>query len=169
MNNHISHIKNDQGSRIETHEGIEEEFLRYFKQAHQEPNIDRTEAIDKVTRHIPKLITEEHNLLLLKPTSLQEVEIVVHQLKAGKAPGLDGFTSNPFHNFWDIIKLEVWQVVEESRTLRWMYPGLNATFIALIPKAEESNTPDKYRPIALCNIIYKIVPKVIATRLKPLL
>jgi len=93
----------------------------------------------------------------------------VYQLKAGKAPGPDGFTSNFLHNFWDLIKLEVWQVVEESRTLRWMYPGLNATFIALIPKAEESNTPDKYRPIALCNIIYKIISKVIATRLKPLL
>jgi len=50
-----------------------------------------------------------------------------------------------------------------------MYLGLNATFIALIPKAEESNTPDKYKMIALCNIIYKIVSKIIATRLKPLL
>eukprot|EP00253_Pinus_taeda_P020347 PITA_20347 len=50
-----------------------------------------------------------------------------------------------------------------------MYPALNATFIALIPKAEESNTPDKYKPIALCNIIYKIVSKVIALRLKPML
>jgi len=74
-----------------------------------------------------------------------------------------------FHKFWDLIKFEVWQVVEESRTLRWLYPGLNATFIALIPKGEDSITPDKYRPIALCNLIYKIISKVIATRLKPLL
>jgi len=99
MNNHISHIKNEKGCRIETHEGIEEEFLRYFKQDHQEPNIDRTSSIDKVLRHIPKLITEEHNILLLKPTSLQEIENVVHQLKAGKALGPYGFSSNFFHNF----------------------------------------------------------------------
>eukprot|EP00253_Pinus_taeda_P030238 PITA_30238 len=46
---------------------------------------------------------------------------------------------------------------------------MNATFIALIPKVEDSNTPDKYRPIALCNIIYKIVSKVVASRLKPML
>lgn len=50
-----------------------------------------------------------------------------------------------------------------------MFPGFNATFIVVIPKGEESNTPDKYRPISLCNTIYKITSKVIATRLKPLL
>eukprot|EP00253_Pinus_taeda_P015324 PITA_15324 len=50
-----------------------------------------------------------------------------------------------------------------------MYPGLNATFLALIPKSEGANKLEKYRPIALCNITYKIVSKVIANRLKPLL
>lgn len=110
-------------------------------------------AIDKVLRNIPKLIIEEHNQLLLWPIYLQEVETAVQQLKAGKASGPDGFTSKLFHNFCDLIKLEVWQVVEESHTLRWMYLGLNATFIALIPKEAEPSTPDKYRPISLCNII----------------
>eukprot|EP00253_Pinus_taeda_P029767 PITA_29767 len=106
---------------------------------------------------------------LKEAISLQEVEAAVNHLKAGKAPGPDGFTSNFFQHFWDLVKWEVWQVVEESRTLRWMYPRMNATFLALIPKAEESNTPEKYRPIALCNIIYKIVSKVVASRLKPML
>eukprot|EP00253_Pinus_taeda_P022984 PITA_22984 len=169
MHNLISHIHNDQGEKIETHAGIEENFLRYFKKVHQEPSIDRAPAIEKILQQIPKLITDEHNLLLLQPILLHEVDNAVKHLKAGKAPGPDGFTSDFFHHFWDLIQIEVWQLVEESRALRWMYPRLNATFLALIPKIEEANTPDKYRPIALCNIIYKIVSKVIATRLKPLL
>eukprot|EP00253_Pinus_taeda_P009912 PITA_09912 len=169
MHNLISHIQNDQGERIETHEGIEENFLRYFKKVHQEPSIDRLPTIEKILQQIPKLIIEEHNLLLLQPILLHEVDSAVKQLKAGKAPGPNGFTSNFFHQFWDLIQIEVWQLVEESHALRWMYPGLNATFMALIPKTAEANKPDKYRPIALCNIIYKIGSKVIATRLKPLL
>ena len=100
---------------------------------------------------------------------MHEVDSTVKQLQAGKAPGPNGFTLDFFHHFWDLIQMEVGQVVEESCALRWMYPGLNATFISLIPKTEEANMLDKYRPISLCNIIYKIVSKVIATRLKPLL
>eukprot|EP00253_Pinus_taeda_P012127 PITA_12127 len=140
MRNHISQIINDQGEKVETQKEIEHEFIQHFKEMSKEPNINRTTAIEEITQHIPRLITEEQNTLLLKPISLQEVETAPYSLKA-----------------------------EESRSLRWMYPGLNATFIALIPKSEDSNKPDKYRSIALCNIIYKIVSKVVALRLKPVL
>jgi len=169
MINQITHVTNEQGEKIETHEGIEKEFINYFKKPHQEPDFNRIPAINQLLQNIPKVITEEHNKLLIKPINPQEVEEAVQQMKEGKAPGPDGFIANFFHRFWDLIKNEVWQVVEESRELRWMYPGLNATFITLVPKGEDSNTPDKYRPIALCNMIYKIISKVIATRLKPLL
>lgn len=91
------------------------------------------------------------------------------QLKDGKAPGPDGFTANFFHDFWELIHAEVWELVEESRSMHWLLPSLNSTFIALVPKGEEANTPDKFRPIALCNVIYKLISKVVANRLKPLL
>jgi len=41
--------------------------------------------------------------------------------------------------------------------------------ITLILKEIEAKTPNRYRPIALCNMIYKIISKVIENRLKPLL
>eukprot|EP00253_Pinus_taeda_P015037 PITA_15037 len=145
MRNNISQIINEQGEKMETQEEIEHEFIQHFKEMSKEPRINRTAAIEEITQHIPHLISEEQNSLLLKPISMQEVETAAFSLKA------------------------VWQVAEESRSMRWMYPGLNATFIALIPKSEESNKPDKYRPIALCNIIYKIISKVVALRLKPVL
>jgi hypothetical protein len=48
-------------------------------------------------------------------------------------------------------------------------PSLNATFLTLIPKEERVTNPKQFRPIALCNVIYKIITKVIANRLKPIL
>lgn len=46
---------------------------------------------------------------------------------------------------------------------------LNTPFISLIPKQDNGMTPDRFKPIALCNVVYKIISKIIANRLKPLL
>ena len=63
--------------------------------------------------------------MLLQPVTLHEVEKAITQLKEGKAPGPDGFTANFFHAFWDLIKLEVWALVEESQSMHWILPSLN--------------------------------------------
>jgi hypothetical protein len=64
--------------------------------------------------------------------------------------------------------VDLLRVVEEVRTSGRMTSGLNATFIALIPKQDYPKSFDGFLPISLCNL-YKIIAKVIATRLKPIL
>ena len=100
---------------------------------------------------------------------MQEVEEVMHLMAQGKAPGLDGFTSNFFHFFLDLIKEEFRAIVEESQKRKGVRKAFNTTFLSLIPKGEDVDTPGKFRPIALCNVIYKILSKFIANRLKTLL
>lgn len=45
----------------------------------------------------------------------------------------------------------------------------NATFLALIPKENRPTSFSRFRPISLCNSSYKILSKILASRLKPLL
>ena len=45
----------------------------------------------------------------------------------------------------------------------------NSTFLALIPKENRPSSFSRFHPISLCNSSYKILTKIIATRLKPLL
>ena len=68
-----------------------------------------------------------------------------------------------------MVKHDFYGVVEDSRRLASILKALNATMITLIPKENEARTLDYYRPIALGNVVYKIISKVVANRLKPLL
>ena len=69
----------------------------------------------------------------------------------------------------DLIKEEVLEIVEESISKSGVLRAFNGTFLTLITKEEGADNPDKFRPIALCNVIYKIISKVIVNCLKPLL
>ena len=83
---------------------MEQEFKKYFQDILREPPRCKDQAIRSLTQHIPKIIMENHNNMLLQPISMQEVEEAMAQFKDGKAPGPDGFTANFFHAFLELIK-----------------------------------------------------------------
>ena len=115
------------------------------------------------------LVTEEQNINLNKPIAKEEIDQVVQEMPNGKAPGPDGFTVEFFKACWEVVKHEIYGVVEDSRRSASIFKSLNATMITLIPKESEARTPNRYGPISLCSVVYKIISKVIANRLKPLL
>eukprot|EP00253_Pinus_taeda_P031311 PITA_31311 len=68
-----------------------------------------------------------------------------------------------------LISPDLLRVVEESRTTGSIYHAINSTFVALIPKSDSPASFDDYRPISLCNCLYKIISKTIANLLRPIL
>ena len=50
-----------------------------------------------------------------------------------------------------------------------MPPGLNSTSIVLVPKFKSPERISDFRPISLCNVIYKIMVKAIANRLRTII
>lgn len=60
-------------------------------------------------------------------------------------------------------------VVEDSKCSKTILKALNTSFISLIPKQDSSQFADKFRPITLCNVVYKIISKVVANKIRTLL
>jgi len=59
--------------------------------------------------------------------------------------------------------------MEDTRTSRRIPASFNSTFISLIPKVDNPSSLNDFKPISLCNYIYKVVTKMIADRLKRVL
>jgi hypothetical protein len=134
--NHITQLVMEQGQILQAHEDLEQELVSYYQNLLVEPPGDRSSDIDKITQNIPHLITQEKNDALTRPIMIEEVDLALQDTPEGKSPGPDGFTMDFFHFCWPMVREEVWELIEDSRTSGQVLPALNATFLALIPKEE---------------------------------
>jgi hypothetical protein len=68
-----------------------------------------------------------------------------------------------------MVAKDLLEAVEESRLSGEVIRSLNSTFISLIPKVNGPASFGDFRPIALCNLCYKIIAKIIAKRIRPIM
>ena len=81
--------------------------------------------------------------------------------------GPDGFNVEFYIATWEWIGQDVVQVVRTFFQTGIMPGHINDTHIALIPRKLVPLIPPEYRPISLCNVIYKLIAKCPANQLKP--
>ena len=101
--------------------------------------------------------------------TLEEIKEALWSMKPYKSPGPDGLHAGFYQRFWltmgDSVKKEVMKVFLDRKVPEY----LNKTLIVLIPKVQGPKSIGNYRPISLCNSVYKIISKVIINQLRPLL
>lgn len=74
-----------------------------------------------------------------------------------------------YKQYWSIVGRNMIQAVQSFFHSSSMLFEVNCSFIVLIPKNNASSSVNHYRPISLCNTIYKIIAKILVSRLRPLL
>jgi hypothetical protein len=153
---------------ITEQDALKTEATNYFKALYKAPVTVNISDQCKVTELFSQWVNEEEANALVSPVTLEELQGVLGQFKKEKSPGPDGWTSEFFIFFFDLLGEDLLAMVEESRIQGSIMGGLNSTFLTLIPKSNRPRNFDDFHPISLCNLCYKIISKVIANRLKPL-
>lgn len=138
----------------------------HFQQLFKSNGLNNTQQL----LDVEPCVTSEMNDSLLAEFSEEEVVAALNSIRDLKAPGPDGMPSAFYKNFWDVVgrkvTSEVLQILNEGAPIpvEW-----NQTVMSLIPKVKTPESVSELRPISLCNVLYKIVAKILANRLKEIL
>jgi len=104
--------------------------------------------------------------MLAKAFTGEEIKGALDSIGDLKAPGPDGMPTIFYKRFWHMVGPKIQEEVLRVLNGGEIPEGWNETNIVSIPKVKNPEFLTQYRPISLCNVLYKLISKVIANRLK---
>ena len=163
--NAITKLERANGELLTENEEIAQEIISFFSRLYSSshPQFRGIDGIDWSP------ITNEDAVDLVRPFEEEEVKKAVFDCDGNKSPGPDGFTLAFFQRCWEEVKAEVMSVLNDFHSSGVVNRGVNETYIALIPKKYGSCRISDFRPISLVTSLYKIISKVLVSRLKEVL
>uniref|UniRef100_A0A803PEE1 Reverse transcriptase domain-containing protein n=1 Tax=Cannabis sativa TaxID=3483 RepID=A0A803PEE1_CANSA len=161
--NRIVKLKNDNGDWVEWDHGLENVIVDYFSNLFATDGSACTEVIDCIQSRVTSQMNEE----LTRNVSVEEVKRAVFDMHPDKSPGPDGMTPAFYQKCWGIVCNDVVSLVQQYFSTGVLPPGCCDANIVLIPKKKRPERMVDLRPIAICNVLYKVITKVMANRMKP--
>ncbi|CAH9084787.1 unnamed protein product [Cuscuta epithymum] len=163
--NMILKLQRDDGTVATTRKDLCEVGGDYFRHLFTASPAD----YDLVTSAIQRVVTEDDNKKLIGDFSDNEFKEALSEMHSDKAPGPDGLNPAFYKRFWELCGRNI-----SIACRTWLAEGtlpasMGETNIVLIPKSENPSSMKDFRPISLCNVVYKILAKVLANRLKSIL
>ncbi|XP_073263045.1 uncharacterized protein [Populus alba] len=159
--NYISKIEHN-GSHLVSSNDIKEGAVNFFSSLFCKPTCKRIEMGGSGFSKI----SEAKSIWLERPPSMEEVKQAVWDCDGSKAPDPDGFTFCFYKKVWNIISSKVFMLVKSFFRTGKLPKGINSSFVTLIPKLKEPSIFSHFRPISLIHGLYKIVAKLLSTRLR---
>jgi hypothetical protein len=164
--NFLSSIKDLSGTLWTNPDDIGMAFTNYFQQLFSTKGVT---GVDECIGGVTSRVSPDMNARLTAVFTPEEVDHALGQMHPLKSPGPDGFGASFYQKHWQIVGTGVRKAVLDFLNRGVFDQSINSTFIALIPKLSAALCVSEFRPISLCNVIYKLISKVLANRLKQVL
>ena len=142
---------------------IKRHATEYFASLFEEEVMVRPGLVCDIS--FPKLM-EVHERVCSREVDEVEIKDALFSMGALKSPGPDGFNPLFFQHQWETVRDSVVHFVKQVFLHPERVREVNGTLIVLIPKKEHPESFRDLRPISLCNVIYKLITKVVANRMK---
>lgn len=156
----------DNGDLFESEEETEKAIYIYFAKLF---TVDLEVNCSYAPKQMfPSLEVADWNTVNASITN-EEIKYALFEMEPLKAPGPDGFHACFYQKAWPIVGPSILKQFNDFMENGTLEEGINDTLIALIPKIDLPTNPSHFRPIGLCNVIYKIITKTLANRIKPIL
>ncbi|CAI7795854.1 unnamed protein product [Closterium sp. NIES-54] len=106
---------------------------------------------------------------LTKDWSEQEVKQALKELANDKSPGWDGLPKELFQRHWELLREPMMKMIGEFTATGKLPDAANEAVTILLYKKGAETDIKNYRPITLLSGMYKLLAKVVATRMKAVL
>ncbi|XP_057808794.1 uncharacterized protein LOC131023266 [Salvia miltiorrhiza] len=145
-------------------EDIKNHIIDFFSNLFREegPSRDDRTMLEAIIDHS---VSEEQNANLIRIPEDEEIKVSVFGMDASSAPGPDWFSGCFYQSCWSIINSNICVVVRAFFMHSYLPAGCNASTLILIPKKDHVDTVTDLRPIILSNFFFKIISKILVTRL----
>jgi hypothetical protein len=150
---------------VESVHEIRAEVLDFFKCHFSDLEVDRP-TLDGVPLNS---ISEVDSAGLTAPFGEEEIRGVILTSDGSKFPGPDVFNFTFYKRFWDLLKGDVGMMFDQFYHSTTLPRGFSSYFVTLIPKVHSPTSLGDFCPIPLLGSIYKLVAKVLAGRLAPVM
>ena len=107
--------------------------------------------------------------LLEQPISLEEVHIAVRKRGKNKAPGSDSIGLEFYKANWATIQDDIGVMMNQMFMERTVSAHHKHGVIVCLPKLSDPTTPADFRSITLLDTGYKIMARIIAYLLRPMM
>nr|KYP53392.1 Retrovirus-related Pol polyprotein LINE-1 [Cajanus cajan] len=146
-----------------------EDWIRFGNTAKEREDTWAFLGFGVSTPLIPHLLRLPASLIsqLGEAPTMEEVHSALLSMPSYKAPGPDGFQAFFYKMYWDQIGSEIWKLVRDAFVTGSFDPQISNILVTLIPKCEDPKRLKDFRPISLCNVIHKLISKVLVIRLRP--